>query len=127
LTDEERTKIRKWFLLKNGIIEDKDCVEFRTECFPPEVTIFQITGFASLLHAEVAEGKIWLKDVLSYTSWIEKKNGALWARWNNPEYMKVRHANVAENIQGKPMIHKVSKKIDVWVKPLFAPLPRKRW
>jgi hypothetical protein len=132
LTNEERDRIRKWYLGKNGIIEDSDCVTFKAdhqtvlkafEC----ITIFQITGFVSLLHGEVAEGRIWLKDQMAYKNWMKGKHGALWERWNNPQYITVRHANVSDHVQGKEPSHRVSKKIDVWVKPMFAPLPRKRW
>jgi hypothetical protein len=116
LTDEEKNKIRKWFILKSGIIESKDCAEFRVDCFPPEITIWQITGFVSLLHNEAAEGLIWLVQALEYAQWLKEKQGALWGRWNNPQYVKVRHANLAAYIQGKPQTLRVSKKIDIWIR-----------
>ena len=126
LTNEERDRIRKWYLGKNGVIEDSDCVTFKDDHQTvmktfEGITIFQITGFVSLLHAEAAEGRIWLKDQVAYKAWMQEKQGALWARWNNPQYVTVRHANVADIVQGKEPTHKVSKKIDVWVKPMFAP------
>lgn len=116
LTDEEKTKIRKWYVIKSGMIDKRDCTEFKIDCFPSEITVWQITGFVSLLHNEVAEGVIGLPQILSYVNWIKDRQGALWARWNNPQYIKVRHANVADTIQGKPPSHRVSKKIDIWIR-----------
>jgi hypothetical protein len=63
----------------------------------------------------MAEGRL-RGDLLGYQDWLKEKNGALLGRWNNPQYVKVRNANVGEVLNGREPTHRVSKKIDIWMR-----------
>ena len=108
LYDSERSKIlHELFLPKNGQIENDDCVCFKPS-LDPEVSIFQITGFVSVLHTEVAEGILQLRDLISYEKWMSNKyGGTLWARYNNPRFVAVRQMNLEALANGLDPIYKV--------------------
>jgi hypothetical protein len=108
LYDSERSKIlRELFLPKNGQIENDDCVCFKP-CLDSEVSIFQITGFVSVLHTEVAEGILQIRDLASYEKWMSNKyGGMLWARYNNPRFVMARQMNAQAIAQGLDPIYKV--------------------
>ena len=129
LINPERDRMREFFINHNGQIGDDDCVNNKTFFVASDVTIFQVTGFISVLHNDVAEGQIQLKDLPSYEQWMRAKYGGLWARYNNPMYVTVRKQNQADVAVGKKPSHYLSKekKVKVWVTPKFSPLPRKRW
>ncbi|MEM4251329.1 MAG: hypothetical protein QW828_05815, partial [Candidatus Bathyarchaeia archaeon] len=84
LNDSERTKIRKFFWKKNGIIEED---ELKNLC--DDVSIFQVTGYVSLLHRLVASGTMKLPDQKIYEKHIlERRN--LWATYDSPKYKALR-------------------------------------
>lgn len=132
LYDSERDKIyRELFLPKNGQIENDDCVCFKPS-LDPEVSIFQITGFVSVLHTEVAEGILQLRDLVSYEKWMSNKyGGTLWARYNNPRFVAVRQMNLEALANGLDPIYKVKdvkkrsvqyKEVDLSKKKAFSNL-----
>ena len=57
LTNDERTTMRVYFVQKEGRVDGDDCVELKT-MLSPDLSLWQVTGFISLLHHEVAEGKV---------------------------------------------------------------------
>lgn len=132
LYDTERDSMRfKLFLPKNGQISDDDCVAFRSSSLPSEVSIFQVTGFISVLHTEVAEGRTQVNDLPTYETWMRLKyGGTLWARYNHPLYVKVRGQNLDLIAQGLPPTLKVQKDkaIQISLTPKFtAPLFKKKY
>lgn len=129
LINPERDRMREFFISHNGEINDDDCVKNKTFFVASDITIFQVTGFISVLHNDVAEGQIQLKDLPSYEAWMRTKYGGLWARYNNPMYVTVRNANKAMVAMGQKPTHYIpkEKKVKVWTTPKFSPLPRKRW
>jgi hypothetical protein len=110
LFDFERDLIRNdLFLPKNGMIEVDDCVAFRIERIHDPagnstfnaIAIFQVTGYVSVLHTYVAEGRLMLKDICAYEEWMCTKYGKLWARYNHPLYVTARMANKKAVAQGQ--------------------------
>jgi hypothetical protein len=89
LLDHERDILRGEFLYKNGITNEDDCVAIREDRMGPEVAIFQVTGFFTYLHAEVAKGKLTLKDMPAYLDHLMSMR-ALYARYNSPKYVAMR-------------------------------------
>jgi hypothetical protein len=61
LFNHERDYLRSAFLLRGGMLNEDDCLGLKAN-MAAEVAIFQITGFISYLHREVAQGKIHLND-----------------------------------------------------------------
>jgi len=105
LLDGERDSIRKLFLIKDGQIEDDDCVGFKEQVKWEDIGIFQITGFVSVLHTDVAEGIITLKNLGAYETWMRTKYGeTLWARYNLPLYVEIRKQNADLVSQGLPPV-----------------------
>ena len=105
LLDGERDTIRKLFLIRDGQIEDDDCVGFKEHVKWEDIGIFQITGFVSVLHTDVAEGIITLKNLGAYETWMRTKYGeTLWARYNLPLYVKTRAINASLISEGQPPV-----------------------
>lgn len=111
LHDRERDGMRNWFISKNGQIADDDCVEFKNG-MAADVAIFQVTGFISYLHRDVACGRTQLSDLAAYEKWMHDKYGKLWAQYNDPKYVQSRQQNQAAIAAGN--------------KPIFTPFPKKR-
>jgi hypothetical protein len=141
LTDPERDCMRNHlFLPKNGQIDNDDCVTFRHNALPSEVAIFQVTGYISVLHTEVAEGRTAVQDLVAYEQWMrEKYNGTLWARYINPNFSLVRVQNATQIANGHAPTHKVpftsgstaytgakSVPIPDSMKPKFTAFPTRR-
>lgn len=131
LYDNERDIMRyKLFLPKNGQISDDDCVTFKAQHLPAEVAIFQVTGFISVLHTEVAEGKTQVDDLVAYENWMRVKyGGTLWLRYNLPRYVKVRSLNMDLVAQGKQPTLKVEKEkpAQISLTPKFTAFAKKRY
>ena len=120
LLGPEKDSIRSFFLFKNGMIGNDDCVGFKLQMVA-EVAIFQITGFVSYLHCQVAEGIITLQDLIKYEGWMRAKyHDTLWARYNYKIYMDIRTQNQALIAAGQAPTAKVSKNY----KPKFAAFPK---
>jgi hypothetical protein len=131
LYDSERDAMRhQLFLPKNGQIDDDDCVAFRNSQFNPEIGIFQVTGFVSVLHRYVAEGRMeGIRDLAAYENWMRVKyGGSLWARYNHPLYVDVRRRNQDAVAQGRSPTHRVARDqtIQVSLTPKFTAF-KKRW
>jgi len=94
LNDHEKDIIREDFMRLNGCYEDK--VKSCTLLLPmlgSEITVFQVTGFVSYLHREVASGRINMPDMDAYIEFM-KKHKELWAQYNSPKYQKLRTQNM---------------------------------
>jgi hypothetical protein len=88
LTDAERDTIRASFLKVNGEIDEDSCLPIKAEC-GSEVTIFQVTGFVTYLHRQVAAGATKVRDIQSYESFL-KAHRNLWATYDSPKYRAMR-------------------------------------
>lgn len=90
LQDSERDIIRAAFLSKNGEIEEDACVEIKAD-LDPDVTIFQVTGFVTYLHNQIASGSLVVKNMASYEIFIQNHRD-LWAKYDSPKYRAMRSA-----------------------------------
>lgn len=82
LEEQEKDFIRSQFINLNGIIYEDVCIKIHKE-LGKEVTIFQVTGFITLLHRYVAKGEIELRDMGSYlTALDERRQGILTTKPN---------------------------------------------
>jgi hypothetical protein len=99
LHDSERDCIRRTFLIKNGQIEEDDCVRIKPY-MGNDVAIFQVTGFVSYLHRDVALGRTQVRDLPAYKEWMRTKYSGLFVQYNNPRFTEARHINVAARAQG---------------------------
>lgn len=105
LQDSERDSIRTFFMTKGGCIEDDDCVAFHKGMGSrlgtvPDISIFQVTGFVTYLHKEVAAGNITFPDMAKYLNWIQSHRD-LWAQYNSPKYSGMRSTKTVSPILKK--------------------------
>lgn len=123
LVDSERDGMSAFFSAAGGMIKDDDCVSFRAENLPEEVTIFQVCGFISQLHVAVAEGRRTVRDLPAYEEWMSTKyKDTLWAQYNKPIFKEVRAKNQAAIAAGQPAIHRVPKATSKT--PAFVSFPK---
>ncbi len=115
LKDSERDIIRSEFMNLNGQIEEDACLKIK-EKLDPEVAIFQVTGFVSYLHLEIARGKFEVADMDNYLTFLQNHRDK-WATYNSDKYKKMRAANTATVNQS---IQPTSSS------PKFANFPKKR-
>jgi len=66
LTADEAKGLRKWWISKNGCVGWDDAVDYRIAHLPPEITIFQVNGYLTILHKALAKGKETIADVAKY-------------------------------------------------------------
>ena len=132
LWDAERDAMRhQLFLPQNGQISDDDCLAFKPKV-GAEVGVFQITGFVSVLHRYVAEGRLQVNNLAAYENWMSQKyGGSLWAQYNNPKFVAVRQQNQAAIAAGQKPLFKVgkdqTKQISISLTPKFVAFPKKKW
>jgi hypothetical protein len=124
LASLERDCIRDFFLNLNGQIEDDNCVSFKRDKMPAEVGIFQVTGFVSYLHREVAEGRTVVNNLTDYEQWMRTKYGQLWAQYNSPRFVEVRAANARAIAAGQKPNARVSHTLPLV--PAFTHFPGKK-
>jgi hypothetical protein len=114
LRDSERNLIKNFlFIPKNGQIDNDDCVVFKNMIKDEldDIAIFQVTGFVSVLHTDVASGSLMVNDLVAYESRMRTKyGGTLWARYNLPLYVKTRAINASLISQGLPPIKAIKGK-----------------
>jgi hypothetical protein len=90
LLDSEKDHIRTQFSLVNGQIADDACVGIKgNPQIGAEISIFQVTGFVTYLHKQVAMGKLILNDINKYLEFLQGHRD-LWARYNSPKYQAMR-------------------------------------
>lgn len=102
LNSDEKDIIRTEFTRLNGEFEDekKSCTAMLTQ-MGTEITVFQVTGFVSYLHREIASGRWSVPDMDSYMAFLENHK-KMWAQYNSPKYQNLRAQNtsaVAQTIQ----------------------------
>jgi ribosomal protein L7/L12 len=90
MNSAEKDLIRAEFMNKNGLAENDYWVGFKKGKIDDEIGIFQITGFVSYLHRQVAFGSIDLPNLPEYISWMKTKRD-LWAQYNSPKYTEYRN------------------------------------
>ena len=89
LTDSERDSLRAFFLSLDGQIEEDACVAIKRG-MNDDVAIFQVTGFVSYLHKEVASGALKLRDLEGYIEWMKAKYPKLLEQYNSEKYRLLR-------------------------------------
>jgi hypothetical protein len=104
LNNPEKDLIRAQFIRVNGQIAEDDCVRLKSQ-MDSVVAIFQITGFVSYLHREVAQGRLALSSVGAYAAWMETRYPNLWAQWNKPAFRSTRDVNRNNRRAGRPMVN----------------------
>lgn len=96
MLEKEQSGLRSRFLRLNGQFKEDDCVRFKQTYASDsinEVGIFQITGYVSYLHREVACGRIKVGDIRAYKSWMHEKYPALMNFYDNEHVREVREQN----------------------------------
>jgi len=100
LNNTEKDNIRALFVRLNGIFEDckKKCTDYMINHFVSEWqslgtvdrhSVFQLTGFVSYLHREVARGRFRVPDMPRYLLWLKNQYG-LWSQYNSERYVHYR-------------------------------------
>jgi hypothetical protein len=103
LIDSERDYFRREFLSKNGQITEDFCVAMKRNV-SPDVAIFQVTGFISYLHRDVALGRTQVRDLMAYCEWMRTKYEDLWAQYNKPIFVQTRQQNAQNRATGRPLV-----------------------
>jgi len=93
LSDSEKNFIRSEFMKLNGQFEEDACVSIKNK-LDPDVAIFQVTGFVTYIHLQIARGEIEVPDMNSYLKFIQKHRNK-WATYNSPKYQRMRHQRKA--------------------------------
>jgi hypothetical protein len=88
LFDEEKDIIRMKFMDLNGQIKEDACLEIQKR-LGTEVAIFQVTGFVTYLHLQIAEGKFEVHDMMNYLMFLQSHRNR-WATYNSPKYRNKR-------------------------------------
>ena len=102
MTDSEKRVLKSRFMHKNGEFKLDDIVRFKNTAALDlsGLSVFQLTGFVSSLHREVACGRIKLENPESYARWIKDPSNPLFSKYPGkkcfydiPEVRRVREAN----------------------------------
>lgn len=93
LYDNERDIIRAEFMKLNGQIKEDACLEIQKK-LGTEVAIFQVTGFVTYLHLQIAEGKFEVNNMPDYLMFLQEHRNR-WATYNSPKYRTKRIENQA--------------------------------
>jgi len=88
LFDHEKDIIRAEFMNLNGQIKEDACLEIQKK-LGEEVAIFQVTGFVTYLHLQIAEGKLEVRDMMNYLMFLQSHRNR-WATYNSPKYRNKR-------------------------------------
>jgi hypothetical protein len=104
LNNPEKDNIKAEFMALNGEFEDakKSCTALLPQ-MGTDVTVWQITGFVSYLHREIAANQLQVPDMDAYMKFIENHR-RLWAQYNSQKYQNLRAQ------QGVNTTPKLSKK-----------------
>lgn len=121
LNDQERDLIRSVFIAKNGQIEEDDCVTIKPS-LGEDIAIFQITGFVSYLHRDVAIARTQLRDLTAYKTWMANKYAGLWTQYNSDKVRRLRQHNVLNRASNIPL--QGASMQDVPITPQFSTTPR---
>lgn len=97
LSDDERNLLRTQFMSHNGQFLYKDCTEKLKPMMGSEIAIWQVTGFVSYLHAEVARGRLALVDLPAYLAFLKDKYPDLSKRYDSTKYQELRAKNAQVN------------------------------
>jgi len=91
LMPAEKDQIRADFLALGGKIAEDACKPTLAK-MGQDVTIFQVTGFMTYLHSQVAAGILALPDMDGYIEYI-KGHRKIWENYNSPKYQALRIKN----------------------------------
>lgn len=95
LSNPERDTMRAEFIKLNGQLadNDKECTRMNTEFnarTPVKLSVWQVTGFISLLHYYVAKGEMNVPNLISYLDWMKNKYPKMWARYHSGKFQALR-------------------------------------
>lgn len=109
LNDSEKDIIHAEFLYANGQFLYKDCSKKLKPQMGSDIAIWQITGFVSYLHTEVARSNIGLPNLSQYLSFLKNKYPSLSKQYDSPKYqqLRIQKANATQSVTQTP------------IKPLF--------
>jgi hypothetical protein len=90
LNDPEKDNIKAEFMAINGEFEDakKSCTALLPQ-MGTDITVWQVTGFVSYLHREIAANKLQVPDMDAYMRFLENHR-RLWAQYNSQKYQNLR-------------------------------------
>lgn len=115
LNDQEKDILRSEFLSSNGQFLYKDCSKNLKPRMGMDIAIWQVTGFISYLHAEVARGNIDLPNLPQYLEFLKEKYPSLSKQYDSPKFQELRaQKTVAQAVTQTP------------AKPAFRPGLMKR-
>jgi len=98
LGDYEKDTIRKRFIELNGEFDDKKKYASELlETLGTDISVWQITGFVSYLHREVAAGNMVVPDMPSYLAFLSNHR-RMWTRYNSIKYKGLRAKKEADNL-----------------------------
>jgi len=98
LYDDERDFIRTRFIELNGEFDDKKKYASELlETLGTDISVWQITGFVSALHREIAAGEMIVPNMPSYLSFLSNHR-RMWARYNSIKYKNLRADNEKANM-----------------------------
>ncbi len=97
LGDEEKDFIRSRFIELNGEFEDKKKYASEIlETLGTDISVWQVTGFVSSLHREIAAGEMVVPDMPSYLTFLSNHR-RMWARYNSIKYKDMRREKEVAN------------------------------
>ncbi len=98
LNDNEKNYIHGEFLKLNGEFEDakKSCTAMLPR-MGAEISVWQITGFVSYLHREIAANRSQVGDMDVYMKFL-KNHKKLWAQYNSSKYAALRKVNPVDPV-----------------------------
>lgn len=88
LTNEERQIVRREFRRNNGIIE-KNCASRIRDMLPSDVSVFQVVGAIVMLHREVKNGTLLLRDMAAYKAALTAHRDH-WLTYRGEKYDQMR-------------------------------------
>jgi len=118
LKDPERNFFRSAFMGKDGLIQEDDC-NVLLSGVDDEITIWQVTGFISYLHRQVAQGLIQLRNLPAYLEWMQTKYEGLWTQYNSNRFTSVRVVNEQSRRRGEPATVSIPIE-EVPIRPAYA-------
>lgn len=103
LDDNEKDILRTEFMAFNGQFLYKDCSKNLKPRMGSDIAIWQVTGFISYLHAEVARGNIILEDLPKYLEFLKEKYPSLSKQYDSPKFQQLRaQKTVAQSVTQTP-------------------------
>lgn len=99
LNDNEKNYLRSEFISHNGQFIYKDCTKELKPQMGSDIAIWQVTGFISYLHREVAAGQLDLPNLPQYLDFLKDKYPSMAARYESQKFQQLRaQKTVAQSV-----------------------------